>query len=329
MTSSHLVFGTDYIKPGLEKIFSFGPRRAAGITPGKKQSLRKKLDANEDCLALLQTGAGEELLLVADSHFGSLASAVCIREFAGLLRSGSERDQRRLLRVHFQLDDLIRETKAKPEWRAQAECSTTLVSAMLQGSTLTFANTGDSRLWLCRQGEIRDLIGNDDAAPLFLGDAKTHLYQLVPYLERLGLIDDVTERAVLIEVLLLVHELSALVRAGMGREAVAQVAAELQLLTRVELPMPLAELLESWHPIHMQVQARLPQVGVCHMREGDVLLLATDGIDEAESGVTLQTIAEVLGESRHSLEKRAQRLLERCMGRAGGNDNLAFILASF
>ncbi len=329
MTLSHLVFGTDYIKAGMEKTFSFGPGRAAGITPGKKQSLRKKFDANEDCLALLGTAANEEILLVADSHFGSLASAVCIREFAGLLRTGHERAQRRMLRVHFQLDDLIRESKAKPECRTQVDCSTTLVSAMLQGSTLVFANSGDSRLWLCRQGEIRDLVGNEDAPALFLGDAKAHLFQLVPFLERLGLIDAATERAVQIEVLLLVHELSALVRAGMGRDAVAQITAELQSLTHRALPMPLAELLESWHPIHIQVQERLPQVGACHLREGDILLLASDGIDEAESGVAPETIAEILSDSRHALEKRAGKLLERCMGRAGGNDNLAFILAAF
>ncbi len=327
--TSHLVFGTDYIKPGLEKILSFGPQRVAGITPGKKQSLRRKLDANEDCLAVLSGAPGEELLLVADSHYGALASAVCIREFEGLLRRTDEPAQRRLLRVHFQLDDLIRATKAKPEWRAQSDCSTTLVSAMISGSTLTFANSGDSRLWLCRQGQIRDLIGNEDAPPLFLGDDQVHLFQMLPYLERLGMIDGGAERAVAIEALLLLHELSAHVRAGSGREPVTQLVGALQTLTGLELPMPIEELLESWHPIHMQVQASLPQVGVCHLRQGDVLLMASDGIDEPESGISQEAVADLLAESKHSLEKRASRLLSACMGRNGGNDNLSFILAAF
>lgn len=327
MTQQQIIHGTDYIKAGLEKTFSFTPTRAAAITPGKKQSLRRKHDANEDCLAWIPTPEGE-LFLAADSHYGSLASKHCVDHFTGLFQEGEGRVTRRLMRAHFQLDDAVRTTKHSPGQESQRRCSTTLVSALVKDGKLHYCNTGDSRLWLIRQGSLRDLIGNEDAPPLFVGDDVVHLFQYVPRLEKMDCIDIVTERPEIIEVLLRLHEIHHLVKTDGSSEDVQTLVQEVEDFTAMPFPITLENLMESWHDLHLQLPLTLPQTGSFVLREGDVLMLATDGIDEDESGCSTRRIAEILSNG-DGLEKRASKLLSACMGRNGGNDNIAILLAQF
>jgi len=324
---SQIIYGTDHIKADKEKTFSFSPTRVAGITAGKKQSVRRKHDGNEDSLAWLPGDQGE-LLLLADSHYGSLASKFCMDSFKDLFEQGSGDTLRRLLRVHLQLDDRVREAKNQPEAALQRGCSTTLISAFVSKNKLYYASTGDSRLWLVRNDSLRDVLGNDDIRPLFVGDDHAHLFQYANTLEKMGCIDAVTERHEVAEVLLRLHEIQRLVRTSQSSEAVASLITEIEEITRIKFPIGLEDLMESWHTMHLELPTMLPQTGSLNLFPGDLIMMATDGIDEEESDCSTDKIAQLLI-AKLSLEKRADKVLGACMGRNGGNDNIAFILASF
>lgn len=325
-TQVNLIHGTQYTKAGKETLFSFKANRIGATTPGNKGCVRKKLDGNEDSMAYQELAEGE-LLLVADSHYGSLASVYAVDHFATLLEPHRDAFSRRLLRVHYQLDDLIRAERVKPEHKSQAQCATTLVSVLLSEGRLHYASTGDSRLWLVRDDRMIDILGVDEVGTLFLGDQVVHLFQFSEILMTRGITNTTTDGVQLVEVLIRIQEISHLLKRGRATEAdLHSLTSEIAQITKIPFPLSVTELREA-HRFQLDMMRLLPQGGSLPLHEGDVILLASDGIDELESDCSFERVFELIGDTSRSLEKRASQLMSACTGRKGGNDNLTFLLA--
>jgi hypothetical protein len=104
LTKTTLVFGRNYTKPNQIETFALAPNRIGALTPGRKSSIRRKQDGNEDALARVVTQNREELLLIADSHFGSLAADAAVSQFEHCFSRTSGKPLSRLLAAHFLTD---------------------------------------------------------------------------------------------------------------------------------------------------------------------------------------------------------------------------------
>ena len=81
--------------------------------------------------------------------------------------------------------------------------------------------------------------------------------------------------------------------------------------------------------LNTEMAELLPVWGSITLKPDDCLLLASDGIDEVSSGCPLVEVQAILEEGRRDLAQTAETLLQRCLGKNGGNDNLSFIIVTF
>ena len=107
-------------------------------------------------------------------------------------------------------------------------------------------------------------------------------------------------------------------RAGIG---------QLNELIGFPFPIELDELIEKpWHQLNVDLSQMVPIWGGLSLQEGDLLFMATDGLDEQVSGCSLQQVEAVLAKES-CLNEKAETLLKKCTGKKGGNDNLMFLIA--
>jgi len=327
INNRQLIFGSSYIKPKETHVFNFTADAVGATTPGRRTSIQKKFDGNEDALGFAQT-AGGDLLLVADSHYGSLAADLAVTHCEDVLNEAGQWQadpQRGLFAAHLALDRLI--ATKKLERGAHPGCSTTLISVLVRAGEAWFCATGDSSLYLLRRQSLTLL--NEQHANLFLGELQPRLSRLLNYLEGSEMYTPPGPAAQL-EALLQLCRMQEMVRERrMDRQTLSDLLLALERILGFSTTFTVDELLEPWHPLHVALGKNLPYRGHVVLEPGDLLLLASDGIDEEASGCHLEEVAAVLGDAASLLATRAQNLLTRCLSKSGGKDNLSFVLARY
>jgi len=322
--NKHRVYGSDYTKPNMTKVFTFGRKRAGGLTPGRKAGIKKKADGNEDAMAALDVNSQIELLLVADSHFGAMAANYCIENFESIFRKMEGSTPRRLFLSHLALDKAI--FQRHDNRGVRSHCATTLISVAIKGDVAAYCSSGDSRFYVLRAGHMREV--NDIQDGLFLGDSFRHVDRFTRMLEKAGCIDVVTTEDQIQDTLFQLTKIYKQVKAN--RVDPPSVLKILEGIGRsVGFPFPIApeEISTEWHPFNLEMGKLLPSWGSFTLKQGDVLFLASDGLEEEVSGCPLGDIQGVLEEKDMDLETQAQTILDKCLGKRGGGDNLTFIIA--
>ena len=322
--SPFVLLGSGCIKPKQLIIETPVPNLVCGLSPGKKACVRKKVDGNEDSLALHRGPQGEQCLVLADGHFGRFSGEWAVQKFGSLLFPLKALSPPTLshLMVHLTLDHQIRahNDSLNP---AKLRSSTTLLSVTLHPEGFTFCSTGDSHLFLYREAQLREVTSSE--SNLFVGDPQTYPLRIFSVLTRMGIIDVVMEEGEQVAVL---HELAAMSQkvllAEIGQSEVEQTLSRVARLTGLAFPFSGEELCSPWHPLHLALR-ETPRFGSLAVKPGDLLLMASDGIDEEVSGMSAGDIEQILA-GHGSLEEKARNLLRQSLGPKGGMDNLALWL---
>lgn len=318
-----IIYGHEYVKPNMTKVVQFSDHIIGALTPGNKSSLKKKQDLNEDAMAVITQGA-TRFLIVADSHFGSFAADQAVSCFFETYERTSGDISERLLETHLALDRTILKRKKTAD-ESQRMSASTLITVAIENETAYYCNTGDSRLYRKTGDMLEEVL--DPQASLFVGDEFQGPSNIAKHLAQHGCTDEFTQamevdRAIL--ELAHIHRQVSNVRIDRGSaEAHFSRVAE---ITGLPFPDNLDVVLEPWSWLMTTMDRYLPRWGRFRVRQGDVLLLATDGIEEDVSHCTPDDIETILT-SGHNLEAMAGDLLKACMGRRGVDDNLTFILA--
>lgn len=327
--SQHLLLGTDHIK--VAKVYSEEPQPdiVMATTAGRKQSIQKKQDINEDAAAVITVPEGT-LIMVADSHYGARAAHIAVEFFERFWNESDGPIMRRLRYVHYMIDrQICAERRQVGTENFHTHCATTLVSGLLDGDRITLVSSGDSRAWAVRDGEVDDLLRQDEKY-YFLGDRDGLMSQAAELMDYHGILSSTTERNTVLKVLLILCEIHQQVINNLAtRSQVERLCKEIETITGNPLNLDVAALLEPWHELHLVLARLTPQVASHRLDEGDVLLLATDGIDEHESAVDERQIVKLLTPSRKSLLKRTHKLVDATTGRRGGNDNVMVVTVQF
>ena len=318
MTNPHLVLGKDYVKPKSTAVIPLADQTLAGVSPGRKPCILKKQDGNEDALAHVVLPGGARFLLIADGHFGSLSSEMAVTRFGQVLGDEGLPMAERMLIAHYALDQIIREA-ATGTGPASA---TTFISVYLDERELVWCSTGDSYLWLMDRGNHRQANTTQD---LFLGDGSMQVFFRM--LQKWGLTDVLTEPDDLIRIICLLVRINCEVAGGTpSRETISELLAKVTSISGNSPDFGVDDIIEPWHPLHLNMARLTPHVGRANRRSGERLMLVTDGIDEATSGLSREQVIALACEDK-PLEKVAKTLLDKTLGRAGGGDNLTFLLA--
>ena len=315
--------GSDHTKPGEQVVLGLTERAVAGMTPGRKSAVKRKQDGNEDALAYVPINHQTDLFLVADSHFGAMPANLAVTSFESCFRDLSGSNPRRLFFSHLILDTAIRE--AKQATSLGPASATTLVSVTLKGDTAAYCSTGDSILYLLRGNHMEEVYERHQS--LFLGDGQKPIDRFVRHLEKLGAIDDMTSREQVHDTL---FQLSKIFKQVHHRRvdppSVVKILDDLSRKLGIPFPIEADEISEPHFFLNTEMAARLPVWGSFNVREGDVLLLASDGLDKDVSDCPTEEVQAILDVPETPLEEIAENLLIRCSGKYGGGDNLSFIL---
>ena len=323
---AHLIYGTDYIKPNQTKTFLLGDRRVGGITPGRKSSIKKKMDGNEDAMAVIGVNQQVDLLLLADSHFGAMPATYCVDHFNRIFGEMKGSNPRRLFFTHLVLDQEIRQAKESLEG-LPGGASTTLISVAIKGDTAAYCTTGDSRFYVLRGGQLQEVVELHDA--LFLGDSYKPIRRFMRTLLKLDVIDELTydDDDKMRDILFQLTKIHKQVKASrVDPPSVQQIIDEITQAAGIPFPISAEELSKEWHPLNLEMGQLLPSWGSFTLKEGDILFLATDGIEPETSGLPLEDLQDILADSNLSLESQVQTILDRCLGKKGGNDNVTLLI---
>jgi len=323
LPNARTIKGTDHTKPNSQIIVPLGKGWVAGMTPGRKSCIKRKQDGNEDALAYVPVNQQTELFLVADSHFGALPADHAVTSFASCFREVSGSNPRRLFCSHLILDGAIREATESASLGPSS--ATTLVSVTLKGDTVAYCSTGDSILYLLRAGHMEEVYERHQS--LFLGDGGKPIARFVRHLEKLGAIDDMTSPEQIHDTL---FQLSKIFKQVHHRRvdppSVAKILDDLSHRLGIPFPISAEEIAEPHFFLNTEMAARLPVWGSFTVQPGDVLLMATDGLDEEVSDCPVEEVQAILDQPDQAPEAIAENLLTRCLGKNGGGDNLSFIL---
>lgn len=317
-----LILGRDYAKVGEIHYFPFSETMAAAVTAGKKSSVRRKVDGNEDALAVIPLAPATTLLLVADSHYGALAADVAVSEFQKQLAETQGSWKQRLFQTMFAIDGAIIQAKQGTDIRPG--CATTLIAAVIEHDKLHYAAYGDSRCWLVRDDHMIDLIPIQQG--LFLGEQHSTLRPVFSLLQQAQFVDTLSEPAHVamtsFALLELYHQAQ---RRTLSDEEIEHVLAGLHQLTGLQTILPTSDFKQAWLELYLKLARVAPRYGTTHLQQGDRLLLATDGIEEEMSALPAAKLQALLC-AEETVAKRAERVMKACMGWRGGGDNLSFIM---
>ncbi|CAM2067323.1 SpoIIE family protein phosphatase [Sulfidibacter corallicola] len=316
------LLGADFAAVGATEILETGPGIVAGMTAGKKASVRRKRDPNEDAAVVVPAIEDGRLLMVADSHFGDLASRVAVQQAPVRFAHADGPVHQRLFLTHYLIDEAIKDAKP-PE--ADPGCATTLLSVFMGRDRMFYCSSGDSYLWLIRDGRLIQI--NQIERGVFLGESHPNLFGLQGHLASYGLVDALSSPLQIAMASFVVSDLKVLAEKGRTNEDL--VRERLDTLVRVtELHPKVAaeELLQPWHALFLGMDHRVPDFGQLALAPGDLVFLATDGIEEEFSDCSLKKLETILT-GAGDLEAKATKVMKACMGWGGGRDNLAFLLA--
>jgi serine/threonine protein phosphatase PrpC len=319
---AHFLLGSDCTRAGKIRIETPKPDWVMASTAGSSQAIRKKHDANEDA-AMLRLDPAGMLAAVADAHFGCQASHQAIQQIPAQMDLLEGSLEKRIFHLHFQLDRHL--------LALGGPSATTLACAFLNGDRLVWASSGDSQLCLLRKGRLHLL--NPLQHEFFLGPPNDKLVQVrhewFPEGLPEGLPEGCRERNgewdLPIPFLLgMTHFSQQVVQGALSRDQALRILDILVSRLTHALPYSVDDFLKPWHPWHLFTLAQLPSWGSQKMEAGDVLMLATDGIEPRVSGVSLEEVNALLNEEKTLVEK-AETIL-RLLLRAGGKDNCTLIL---
>jgi len=320
---TRFVFGLDHVKPNARDVLTLAPGRIAGIAPGSRACVRKKLDGNEDAIGYARFEDGLELLFLADSHFGAMPATLAVSRCHERFAAATGSLTRRLFLAHLALDDEIRAEKRRQPDRLHAGCGTTLITVAAVDGRAALCSTGDSLAFVAREGRVRECA--ELVNGLFLGERAPNQARFRGLLEDRGWLDPdlpADRRAAAY------YELAALASAASSRRldesGARAAAARIAHWSGRSFEPPIEELLTPWSPLYGACLAALPRFETFSLEPDDALLLASDGIEPEVSGLSREALAEVLTDSRLEPAKMAARLLKRA-GRGG--DNLAILYA--
>ncbi len=317
-----LILGRHYAKVGEMHYFPFSETMTAAVTAGKKSSVRRKVDGNEDALAVIPLAPETTLVLIADSHYGALAADIAISAFEKQLAETQGSWKQRLFQTMFRIDAAIAKTKQTSA--VHPGCATTLISMVFEKNKLHYAAYGDSRCWLLRDHHMTDLIPIQQG--LFLGEQYSTLRPIFNLLEQAQFVDTLSEPAhvslTCFALLELYHQAQ---RRTLSDEEIEQVLTGLHKLTGLQTILPVGDFKQSWLELYLKLERVAPRYGTTTLQQGDRLFLATDGIEEEMSALSATKLKDHLG-AKEAVAKRAERVMKACMGWRGGGDNLSFIL---
>lgn len=154
MAAPIVLLGSSLKAKGVWTAGAAGPRAVAGLSAGRTSTNPKRW-ACEDSVALLPLEGGATLCAVADAHFGGLTGELVAGGLARAWEAAGPGDVAgRLDRALLQLDA---ECRRRPR---EDESETTALLVHRGGSTVTWANVGDSFLLLVAGGAcaLRNLI---------------------------------------------------------------------------------------------------------------------------------------------------------------------------
>ncbi|MDJ0835336.1 MAG: PP2C family serine/threonine-protein phosphatase [Acidobacteriota bacterium] len=320
------IHGTDYVKPNQAEVFEFGPKRVGGITPGRKSCIKKKVDGNEDAMAVINVNQQVDLLLLADSHYGAMPANYAVDHFARIFGEMQGSNPRRLFFSHLTLDREIRE-KREPRGGLGEGASTTLISVALKGDTVAYCSTGDSRFYRLRDGHMQEMIEIHDG--LFLGDNYKPIRRFMRGLMKEGIVDEITydDNDKMSDILFQLTKIHKQVKAGRADlPSIEEITDGIGRTAGIPFPISAEELAKEWHPLNLEMGRLLPTWGSFTVKPGDILLMATDGIEPEVSNCSPEEIQDVLEDASVPLIEQAAAILEKCLGKKGGNDNLTFMI---
>lgn len=323
-TSGRYVYGRDYLEPNQRALFQFNENRAGGVTPGNKMTIRQKMDGNEDAMAWIPLEDGRELWLLADSHLGRIAGELSVSAFQEHFKPQADQPALGLFNTHLALNEAVRLAKEENR-QLPLNCATTLVSVLIEGDRATFCSTGDSHVFHVRNGRASDMFEPNPG--LFVGDAGNGMRTLYRYLDDAGMVDAVTDEETLHAVY---FELAQLIsEEAMTEERVGEIMARVHALTKLKPNLPIHELTQAWHPLRVLLTRTLPVWGTLQLKPDDAILIASDGIDEETSNLTMKDIGKIFKKTEAPAQQQAEALLDKAMGKRGCDDNLMFLFGKF
>lgn len=283
-------------------------------TAGSSPAIRKKFDANEDA-ALLWAGPTGMLAAVADAHFGSQASHQAVKRLPHQLDQVEGSLEKRLFQLHFQLDRHL--------LSLGGISATTLACAFLSGDRLVWVSSGDSQVCLLRKSHLTLL--NPLQHDFFLGPPEDKLIQVRQewFSEQSPVVAGGKDLPIPF-LLGMTHFSQQVTQGTLHRDQAVRMLDLLVTSLTHSLPFTVDDLLKPWHPCHLFALAQLPCWGSQKLEAGDLLMLATDGIEPRVSGVSLEEVNALLNGEK-TLEEKAETILKLLL-RAGGHDNCTLIL---
>ncbi len=318
------LFGPQVVRADEVRIVDLGSNLAAGLTPGHKRALKTKTDKNEDAVAIFQFPSNVELFLVADAHFGAATSSSAVEWFVPVFESLKGSLESRLFCTHLEIDRRLDAFKLDQPTISDGS-STTLLSVLIHDQHVIWASSGDSLLYLWRDDKLFQI--NRGHHALFLGDALNAPRHAAAILE--GYVSPATARDIGLfdQVLLGLAQLAHARESYKGSETmVAEVISLLERRLGCELLLEPKDVLTPWSRLNIGIAQAVPEFGRFKLAENDLILLASDGLDAAVSGLSQDDIRLILGSGEGDAEVRVREMLDRVLSRDGGMDNCSVVL---
>lgn len=154
-----LLLGSSLAAKRAFTVRSADPTACAGLAAGA-ESINPKRWACEDSVLLARLDDGAWLAAVADAHFGGLSGEVVVRSALDAWRHASAADPAaRLRQALYAIDGQL-------AGRGNDASETTALLAHVRGRTVSWANVGDSVLWVLGAREVDE---KNDPGPDFVG----------------------------------------------------------------------------------------------------------------------------------------------------------------
>lgn len=311
------------VRPDEIRVIDLGSRVAGALTPGHKRTIRTKTDGNEDALALMSFGDQGELYLIADSHFGAFSSNTAVDLFLPVVQSYHGSHEARLFFTHLEIDRQLG-AKKRDQGQVAEGCSTTLLSVWSVNDQLIWASSGDSSIFLLRDGKLQQV--NRGHHALYLGDPinapRQANFELDGYVPPDVLRD--TER--FDQALLGLVQICSSVSHGRHANHIADMLKVLEQKLGFELLVEPKDIVTPWSPLNICLAQWVPEFGRFTMKKGDQVLLASDGLEASVSGLSIKDLQEFMLSANGSAAARVSELMLRVLGREGGMDNCALVL---
>lgn len=164
-SSTHLRLAREFGRRGAVYAESIGEDLALGVAPGDAP-LRAKTTGNEDSLGVVLHDGGARWAVVADAHFGCIASELAVSAVARFAEKNPEPDGELVKRALPAADREL--FQKKPE---EDRSETTVLVLALRNRELHWAGVGDSLLLRLRAGKLQRVNTPDG---IFLGSASAH-----------------------------------------------------------------------------------------------------------------------------------------------------------